>query len=263
MIAGTAHPQLNVYKLDKRVMAFSSTRKGGISKNNYGEFNINPYCGDSMEAVASNRSALCDMLGVDDEHLVLPHQTHGTEIRKIDGCYFSLTEKGRQDFLYGVDALMTDIPHLCIGVSTADCIPILLYDPEHNACCAVHAGWRGTVARIVVKAVARMKEVWGTSAETLQAIVGPGISLKNFEVGDEVYNEFVDAGFDMSVIAERRSKWHIDLPHCNELQLMTAGLKASNIQNTGICTYDSVDLYFSARRLGIQSGRIFSGIMIL
>lgn len=157
---------------------------------------------------------------------------------------------------------MTDVPQLCIGVSTADCIPVLLYDSTHRAVSAVHAGWRGTVLRIVQKAVEAMCHAYGTAPADLQAVIGPGISLDSFEVGDEVYDQFLSAGFDMQPISRREAKWHIDLPMCNRLQLMEAGVPADHIQMTNICTYQQYDRYFSARRLGIQSGRIYTGILI-
>jgi YfiH family protein len=182
----------------------------------------------------------------------MPHQVHGTEVRRIDAPPSEVIE--------GVDAVMTDVPGLCIGVSTADCIPILLYDARHHAVCAVHAGWRGTVKRILHRAVAAMTDAYGCIPSEMKAVIGPGISLESFEVGDEVYEQFADAGFEMGVLARKYSKWHIDLPLCNRLQLETLGVK--DIMTSTICTYKDFSHYFSARRLGVQSGRVFSGIML-
>ena len=151
---------------------------------------------------------------------------------------------------------------MCIGVSTADCIPIILYDAEHHATAAIHAGWRGTVKRIVQNAIAQMRTAFATNPQTLRAVIAPGISLQNFEVGDEVYEAFANAAFPMGEIAKRYEKWHINLPLCNQLQLLEAGLKAENIHATDICTYDRCNEFFSARRLGINSGRIFTGVTI-
>ena len=147
--------------------------------------------------------------------------------------------------------------------STADCIPILLYDATHRACCAVHAGWRGTVKRIAQKAVQSMTGTYGSVPQQLQAVIGPGISLESFEVGDEVYEQFEAAAFPMERIARRYKKWHIDLWEANKLLLLGAGVPESHIAIDGTCTYKNTDEYFSARRLGIDSGRIFTGVMIL
>lgn len=247
-------PQLTYYNMGTGVTAFSTTRQGGCSTGNYAAFNINGYCGDDEVHIAANKVALCSLLGIDSNRLVMPHQVHDCVVRRIDGP--------QQGVIEGVDAVMTDVPQLCIGVSTADCIPVLLYDSTHRAVSAVHAGWRGTVLRIVQKAVEAMCHAYGTAPADLQAVIGPGISLDSFEVGDEVYDQFLSAGFDMQPISRREAKWHIDLPMCNRLQLMEAGVPADHIQMTNICTYQQYDRYFSARRLGIQSGRIYTGILI-
>ena len=247
-------PQLTYYNMGTGVTAFSTTRQGGCSTGNYAAFNINGYCGDDEVHIAANKVALCGLLGIDSNRLVMPHQVHDCVVRRID--------EPQQGVIEGVDAVMTDVPQLCIGVSTADCIPVLLYDSTHRAVSAVHAGWRGTVLRIVQKAVEAMHNAYGTAPADLQAVIGPGISLDSFEVGDEVYDQFLSAGFDMQPISRRDAKWHIDLPMCNRLQLMEAGIPSNNIQMTNICTYQQYDRYFSARRLGIQSGRIYTGILI-
>ena len=255
-------PILHFYDFGTEVTAFSTTRQGGYSEGNYGQFNINRYCGDSAEAIAQNRQALCQLLQIDDNHLLMPHQVHLTEMATIDDDFLSLDSDGRQQRLEGVDAIMTNIPGVCIGVSTADCIPVLLYDGIHHAVCAVHAGWRGTVARIVEKAVKAMTESYGSNAADIQAQIGPGISLDSFEVGDEVYDAFLQAGLEMSTISQKQTKWHIDLPACNQQQLMTMGVKAERISISDICPFKSHDTFFSARRLGINSGRIFTGISL-
>lgn len=252
------------------VVAFSTTRHGGVSRGRYGELNINLYCGDDMAAIADNRAALCTKLGIDDNHLVLPHQVHSTECLNVDASLLQASPSERLRMLDGYDALMTNLKGVCIGVSTADCIPVLVIDQRRHATAAIHAGWRGTVARIVEKTLLTMKASYGTEASDIVAVVGPGISLARFEVGQEVYDAFASAGFEMGDIAKRfpckadtqTEKWHIDLPLCNKLQLMHAGVKEQSILCSGICTYDNADDFFSARRLGINSGRIYTGIMI-
>ena len=258
-------PVLHNYHMGEGVTAFSTTRQGGYSEGRYGEFNINRYCGDSEEAIGRNRQALTQLLGIDDAHLLMPHQVHLTEIAVV-GNDLNMN-------LEGYDALMTDVAGVCIGVSTADCIPVLLYDPRQRAVCAIHAGWRGTVKRIAAKAVARMTSVYGTQPQDVIAQIGPGIHLDSFEVGDEVYDAFAQEGFDMSLISKRYpakettlgaslSKWHIDLPQCNRLQLIETGIPAQQISVSGVCTFEQSERFFSARRLGIQSGRIFTAIML-
>lgn len=272
-----AQPVLNYYNLSDDVKAFSTTRHGGVSEGNYASLNINEYCGDSKANTNANRLLLANELGIDANHIIMPHQTHGVESRIIGEEFATLPDGVKKMLLEGVDAVMTNIPGMCIGVSTADCIPVLLYDEEHHAAAAIHAGWRGTQARIVHKAVQEMRMAYQTDPTKLKAVIGPGISLDNFEVGDEVYAAFEQAAFDMSTIAEERikrnpnaedpakafeRKWHINLPLANIQMLTHNGVDEANIINTGICTFDNADNYFSARRLGIESGRIYTGIII-
>ncbi len=199
----------------------------------------------------------------DATRLIIPHQVHGTEVLQVDTGFLQDPLRGQR--LEGVDAVMTDVPHLCIGVSTADCIPVLLYDTEHHCAAAVHAGWRGTVARIVQQTLRKMADAYATSPLRVRAVIGPGISRKNFEVGQEVYDAFRQAAFPMEQIAERypeKGKWHIDLPLCNRLQLEVGGVPSGHIEDCALCTFDHTDDYFSARRLGIRSGRIYTGIIL-
>lgn len=261
---------MTYHKLPDGVVAFSTTRHGGVSRGSYSEFNINPYCGDEPEAVQHNTALLSNILDVPAKHIVLPHQTHGIEVRKITSGFFELEKAKQIGFLEGVDAVVTDMQNVCIGVSTADCIPILLYDSVHRVVAAVHAGWRGTVRRIVQCTVAEMNNAFATKGEDLWAIIGPGISLQHFEVGDEVYDQFEKAGFRMDNIAKqytspsnsRSWKWHIDLWECNRMQLEDVGMMPERIHVSGICTYAHSDDYFSARKLGINSGRIYTGILM-
>lgn len=255
-------PKLLTYPLAGGVMAFTTTRQGGVSTGNYGSFNINPYCGDRPEAIEKNLCALAQVLGVEPGSIVMPHQTHGVGLRQIGPEFVALPPTVRRMILEGVDGVMTREPGLCIGVSTADCIPVLLYDSEHRAAAAVHAGWRGTVRRIVQKAVAAMRLSFGTRPQAVRAVIGPGISVAHFEVGDEVYRLFEEAAFDMSKIAVHKERWHLNLPECNRLQLLEAGLETANIHQSAVCTYEMADDYFSARRLGTDSGRLYTGILI-
>ena len=254
--------ELLFYQLGEGVTAFSTTRQGGYSEGRYGEFNINRYCGDSEDAIRQNRSLLCRHLGISDDRLIMPHQVHLTEMAVIDEAFLQLSDEERLARLEGVDALMTDVAGVCIGVSTADCIPVLLFDPVHQAGCAIHAGWRGTVQRIVEKAVAKMTAVYGTHPADLVAQIGPGIHLDSFEVGDEVYDAFAREGFRMELISKKYEKWHIDLPECNRQQLLSVGIPASQIAVSPVCTFQQSDRFFSARRLTVNSGRIFTGIVI-
>ena len=175
----------------------------------------------------------------------------------------SLTRQEQTDLLQDIDALITDEPRQCIGISTADCVPILIHDKVHQAVAAIHAGWRGTVKRISQNTLSMMHEKYGTIASDCVAVIGPSISQQAFEVGNEVRIAFEEAGFPTSIIDNTtRSKPHIDLWAANVYLLEEAGVKLSNIQIANVCTYVHSDVFFSARKLGINSGRIYSAIFL-
>ena len=215
---------------------------------------------DGVEAFSTERDAVLPY------YVVQPHQVHGCEIREV------LRADTTRDELEGVDALVTNVPGVAISVRTADCIPVLLYDPVHKAVAAVHAGWRGTVQHISLKVIDRMRELYGTQASNLLAVIGPGIGPDSFQVGQEVADAFAAAGFPMAEILKdcgpkaptadnpMAGGLHIDLWRANEWLLQKAGV--SEIQVAGICTYKNNDRYFSARREGTKCGRIINCIRL-
>ena len=235
---------------EDEVTAFSTLRNGGVSTGVYESLNVSPTSGDQPDNILENRRRLADALGISPDRFVIPHQNHGTEVRFVS----------EPVELEGVDALVTRQTGLCICVSTADCIPILLHDPAHHAVAAVHSGWRGTSSRIVQIVLRAMQEQLGTRPADVQAAIGPGIGLEAFEVGDEVYEAFRQARFPMEQVARRMEKWHIDLWQANRLLLQEAGVE--RIHLAAICTYSQHDRFFSARRLGRKCGRIMNGIIL-
>lgn len=247
--------EYGILKPNPNIFAFSTTRHGGVGEGTYATFNCTHYCGDSSENVSKNLEILGGSLPERPRLFVIPRQTHTTNVRVI-------TDVPTQEDLQDVDAVVTHLKDVCLCVSTADCVPVLIYDKVREVIAAVHAGWRGTVGRIVEKTLELMKSQYGTDGKDVIACIGPSISLESFEVGDEVYTAFEEAGFDMSCIARRYKKWHLDLWEANRLQLLAHGVLSEHIEVVGICTYQQHDDFFSARRLGIRSGRILSGILI-
>lgn len=258
------------YPLGQGVQAFSTERTDGFSKGDYACFNANAYCGDCAEDVARNRQLLAAQLGIEVGQFVIPHQVHGITVRQVEDDFCTLDAAQRSELLEGVDATMTQSSRLCLCVSTADCIPVVISDPAHRAVACIHAGWRGTLQRIVTHTLRAMYAAYGTRGADCTAAIGPGISRECFEVGDEVHEVFLQASFPMDCIAARwpahdghPAKWHIDLPLANRLQLEEAGLRDTHIHDAAICTYQHSDRFFSARRLGIKSGRILTAIRLI
>ncbi|MCD8165947.1 MAG: peptidoglycan editing factor PgeF [Bacteroides sp.] len=244
---------------------FVTTRPGGCSTGNYSSFNCYPHSGDSADHIHANQQSLLENLPRYPQQLIIPFQTHGREVAIIDALFLSLSPKEQTVYLQGKDAVVTVHPGICICVSTADCVPILLYDKVRKVIGAVHAGWRGTVGKTVLSTLRIMHEKYGSTMKDIVACIGPSISKEAYEVGREVYEEFQEARFPMHSIAflnKETQKYHIDLWKANELLLTEAGLLQENIEVARLCTYTNFDTFFSARKLGIKSGRMLSGIML-
>jgi len=250
---------------DCNIFHLITTRQGGVSQGNYATMNPAVHVDDDPEAVRKNRELLCEALAIPEDHLVTPTQVHEDQIRIVSGDYLEFTPGMRKDYLAGVDALITNMPKICMGVSTADCVPILLWDPQNKVAAAAHVGWRGTVKQIGVKTVHRMVELFGCHPGHIRAAIGPCIGEKAFEVGDEVVKAFEEIGYSLQEMGSRNpetGKAHIDLQKANQLQLQGIGILPQHIEVAGMCTWENQEELFSARRLGIQSGRILSAIMI-
>lgn len=193
------------------------------------------------------------------------HQVHDCKVAVIDRPGMTREE------LEGFDAFVTDLPGVAIGVRTADCVPVLLYDPVNRVVAAVHAGWKGTVKHISKKTIALMVRKFHCNPENLHAVIGPGIGPDSFQVGEEVVGQFKDAGFPIEGIWSFRGPGdgspmsgghHIDLFKANQWLLEESGVQAQNIHAAMIDTYTDLS-FFSARREGVQCGRIINSIKLL
>ena len=247
------------------VTAFSTTRNGGVSKGDYASMNCTPYTGDDIEAVQRNQQLLCTALHIGKEQLIIPYQTHSVNALVIDKEFLQQNAGKRDEQLQNIDALITQEKGVCLCVSTADCTPILLYDRKQQVIAAIHAGWRGSVNYIVRNTIEQMQRLYNTQGEDIFAAIGPCIGFDAFEVGDEVYDAFKQNDFPMEYISgwkPETHKWHIDLQMANSVQLIDFGVPTEQIDICDICTFTHYDKFFSARRLGIKSGRILSGIFM-
>ncbi|MDO9153880.1 MAG: peptidoglycan editing factor PgeF [Paludibacter sp.] len=252
-----------IYNKFPSIAHFCTTRNGGVSVGNYASYNIGPYCGDNIENHKQNLQMLSKKLGIETEKIIIPYQTHETVVKKIDEKFFGLSAYKRIEFLSGVDGLTTDLHGVCIGVTTADCVPLTLYDPANQAIGIAHAGWRGTCGKIAGKIIEKMVKDFGTNPKNIFAVIGPSISQKAYHVGKEVLTAFDAAGFPVNEFSEfRNNPFYLDLWKANHWLLTQAGVPVHQIEITGICTFTEHKKFFSARRLGIKSGRMLSGIML-
>lgn len=247
----------------KEIAHFCTDRIGGASMGNYASFNMSPFSGDDPEQYNTNKSILCRQLGIEPDKIIIPFQTHGCEVLEIDDAFSQLSNEEKSNSLYGIDALFTQLPGICIGVTTADCVPLLFFDPHKQVIAVAHAGWRGTCGRIAEKTVQSLVDKFNCQPSDILVTIGPSISSSVYEVGKEVVDRFEDAGFDIpTIITTKLSSFYLDLWKANQLSLEKAGVVNNHIEISGICTYTEHEKFFSARRLGIKSGRMLSGIML-
>ncbi len=254
--------KLNFAEQVEGVDAFSTTRGEVDRRNAYSGVNLCDYVGDDALRVLDARITLAMQLGVDLDDLIMPHQTHSCHVAVIDDAFRAMDIDKQEEALEAVDALVTSLKGVVIGVNTADCVPIVLADKPAGVIAVAHAGWRGTVGRIAARVVDAMYRQ-GARADRILATMGPSICQDCFEVGDEVVEAFKEAQFDIPAIMKRNAltgKAHIDLRAANQAVLMAAGVLAANITTSQHCSRCTPDRFFSARRLGINSGRTFTAI---
>jgi YfiH family protein len=259
-------------------------KSGGVRKNRERVLNLGFTDWDSRARVIENRRKFFRAMGAGKLQPVTLRQIHSDATHRVD----SMTANAK-DALHG-DALFTREPGFLLAVQTADCIPILLADTKHRAVAAIHAGWRGTLARIAAKTLGRMHMEFGTSPKDVFAALGPGIGRCCYEVGEEVARDFdaqfpnarawFDGPFDALASGESDPNWlpwltmkppghqppplrvHLDLIAANRAILADAGIPAATISASGLCTACRPDLLFSYRRERV-TGRLIAAIGIL
>ena len=196
--------------------------------------------------------------------VVQGHQVHDIRVAVVERWM-------TREELEGFDAFVTNVPGLAIGVRTADCVPVLLYDSVHRAVAAVHAGWKGTVKHISHRAIELMTDRYGCEPSGMRAVIGPAIGPDSFQVGEEVVAKFREAGFPVDEIWSFRGQGdgspmsgghHIDLFKAHRWLLEEAGIPPANIAVCDVDTYTEASL-FSARREGAACGRNINSIKLI
>lgn len=263
-----------------------STRTGGMShayrpEEKIGELNLGFTASDPKPAVEANRKLYLEAVTGDPQFpMVTLRQIHSSLIRRVTA------HDAAPEARLKADGMMTDEPGLLLAIQTADCIPVLVADTKNRAVAAFHAGWRGTLKRIVEAGVGRMRAEFGSQPEELIAAIGPGIGQCCYAVGEEVRSEFVSQFayaddlfcevYDSDPIKEKYPLLfltarapghsnigpglHLDLVEANRRQLLDAGVRAEAISVAGECTSCRNDRYFSYRAEHGFTGRMLSVI---
>ncbi len=240
----------------KDIAHFSTTRTGGFSKNHLAGFNLGYTVGDEPKIVSQNLKLLAGVLAIEKEQMVFPKQTHSANIGIV---------KNSSDTFLNTDALLTNIPGICIAIRTADCVPVLLFDPVQKVVAAIHSGWKGTIQKIAQRTIKLMQQKFGTNPQNIIAGIGPSIGPDVYEIGAEVVEKFT-AEFDQNQIIkpiQDSGKAFLNLWEANKQILIRADVPESQIEIAEMCTYSHPELFYSARRDGVKCGRLASGIMIV
>ena len=229
-----------------------TTRKGGVSEGYLAAMNIGTRRGDKPENVLKNYDILGNAIGFEPKKSVHTKQTHTDIVRVADRSLWGAGLYGPE--LDPCDALITNTPGTALVVFTADCTPVLLYDPVTGAVGAVHAGWRGTAANIVGKTVDAMRANFGCQPENIRAAIGPNIGKCCFETDRDVPDAiFALLGAESATyITQKGDKFHIDLKGVNACLLHKAGVRSVDISTA--CTACDPDLYWSHRKVGSNRG---------
>lgn len=240
---------------NRHIVAFSTLRSAKNPQCPYDGFNICHYTGDDPMHIADCRKALANLLDITTDRLIVPRQTHSTNVAVISS--FPIKE----NHIENVDALITNIPGIALCINTADCIPIVMTDTQAGIIAAVHSGWRGTVAKIAVKAIKEMT-LLGAKHDRIKVVMGPSICPECFEVGEDVAEIFRNSFPGSKSVIDCYPKPHIDLSRAISAQLTEAGILTKNIASPPICSHCNPDRLFSARHLGINSGRTATVAML-
>jgi len=220
-----------------------STRIGGVSDFPENSLNLAGYDEDSAENIVENRRRFLDVFGGDYE-LASCWQIHSADIRVVKDL------ADAKDGDYKMDALVSNAENVMLGVKTADCVPVLLGDMKTKAFAAIHAGWRGTVQLIVLKAIEKMREIYGTNPQDLVCAIGPAATCKNYEIGQDVIDAFSEKFPDSEYLFTPTRENHalVDLHKANFEQLVSIRIFPENIYVAPFCTMERTDLFFSYRR---------------
>lgn len=233
-----------IFPSQPAVLAAVSTRNGGVSPAPLG-MNLSFRVGDRQENVRRNREIFFGSLGIGTAELAIPGQVHGTRVlRAVDpGTYPEC------------DALVTVAARVFLCVSVADCVPVLLCDPDVPAVAAVHAGWRGTVGRILEGTVRKMEDDFGAEPRRFRAYIGPSASTCCYTVGEDVALRF-----DRRFVRRSGGRFIVDLKRANYQQLLDAGVSVRRIEVSRACTISDARRFHSFRRDGKRSGRMIAVI---
>jgi YfiH family protein len=218
-------------------------------------FSLALHTGEEPQKIIENRNSISKEFP--SMHFIVANQTHSDNIAIIKEKNKTWLSNREEHAIENCDALITNQKNIMLTILTADCVPILLFDPKQKVVAAIHAGWKGTEQQIALKTVEKMQEQFNSNPKDIIAGIAPSIGRCCYEVDWNVAKHFeaIESAYD-----KRGEKYMLDLPHINKLQLLDANLLLENIELSNICTACEVDDYFSYRKEQGCSGRFMSMI---
>ncbi|MDO4178877.1 MAG: peptidoglycan editing factor PgeF [Phascolarctobacterium sp.] len=233
-----------------------SLRLHGVSALKEGMFNLALHVGDEENLVLQNRASLAAALGLDAKKLTTCQQVHGANVVVITPELVGKGALSLTDTILDTDALVTNLARVPLLLFYADCTPVLLADPVTKCIGLAHAGWRGTVAKIVQKTVKTMQEAYGARPGNMLGAIGPSIGACCYEVDDFVRDKA--AGYEdfFTPVIDKDGHYMLDLWGMNARLLEEAGLHKENISVSGICTACNHELFCSYRAEQGKTGRM-------
>lgn len=240
-----------------------SSRLGGVSAQPFQSLNLGLHTGDEDDRIVVNRQRFCQGVGVEADHVVTAQQTHTDEIILVTNEHLGRGARKYSEALPHTDGLITNVPGIPLMLFFADCVPVLIVDPVHNAIGIAHAGWKGTVAHIGQKTILMMKKHFGTNPQDCLVGIGPSIGACCYEV-DKVVIQELQRQFSNweQFVCPTGDKWHLDLWKANTFQLEAIGVATENIVVSNVCTECNKELFFSYRAEQGCTGRMGAIIVL-
>lgn len=260
MTSDTFH-QFQLFQPFPEVKAFVTTRKGGVSEAPFASLNVSFSVGDKKEDVIQNRTRIAESVGLTLSDCVIPQLVHGDKVATV-----TQEDRGRGMLNFEAafpetDAMITNITRTCLWVTSADCVPILLFDKRLKVVGAAHAGWKGTLAEIGKRTVEAMQKQYGSQPADLIAGIGASVGKCCYEIPSNMAELFQSVwGEDVAECEGKQAK--LDLQECNRRCLIDAGILAENIEVARICSSCNVETYFSYRKENGLTGRYVAGIFL-
>lgn len=244
--------------------AYFTSRNGGVSKAPYKSLNLGLHTNDKNEKVIKNRKITANKLNLNFSSFTSAEQVHGDRVYVVEK-----KDKGRGNINYSdsikkTDALITNVNGITLFSYYADCVPLYFYDRENKIIGLAHSGWKGTLKRIGLKVIEKMKNEFNSKVSDCLVAIGPAISKDFYEIDSNLAIKFKNnfSNIDNYLIYKSKNRYLLDLPGIIKMMFIKRGIKKGNLINSKMCTYSNKENFYSYRRDGGVTGRMASIITL-